>query len=734
MDIYDQFIDSLVPGNYAITKSMEISKVQESGTLWYMKKFLILYYYIFLSNKIYNKDFKDEIIYYFDYFILSLPNELQSYANQYFYSKNEFLNFKSENFKFFSSFVINEFYNEKDRMDYMNKAKKLYFTLLMNSGGQSGIKKRFKDIIQNESYVYKPDEIKNILEQCAIDEIIESGTTKDNSLKSILSKEILDIINDSIKNNHKLKKDDINTIIKSYPNKQSSYNQIFNDVVAFIRNERQILYYYGYFHSKSLGTNDMEFSSLTPLGEVAINCNYYEFLSLWEHQKIKMISQPPNISINNVQISDKFLKNFDISYTPYLDILTYLDKNKEFSTKEYQYIISRMKNNLSNAVKDFIFKKAKYCIKEIESYIKRFNRDRDIKDEDSRKELLKYILGIRNDIKNDKELNPLGCLEYSSNKVKVIDNVYPKLKILLSIYKSLNTYKLSLNEELFSKCCTVLKNKTYNNNFSLDEYNKVKIDWDLYNISIDVFVLIGCMITIVILQQKYIYKDEFTLESIDINDISEKILNLFPNICKIYKFNKVHIKHIIREFNNAISTEHYDFFTNKDIKTINTSEIIVHNDLLNKLKKYSENNNFISIANRERNTQLVNLLKSFYLEKENGKNIKCECCGQYGFIKENGFSYIEFHHLIPFNKAYGPDHYLNLVALCPLCHKKLHFINLNDKPNCYKDINENNYLNQNIVKRLQELNGQQILRSYHLEYLLADKAISEKEYNELISK
>lgn len=732
MDIVDQFIDSLVPGNYAITKSMEISKVKESGTLWYMKKFLILYYYIFLSNKIYNKDYKNEIIVLFDQFILSLPDELQSYAKKYFYSENEFLNFKNKNFKFFSSFIISEFSNEQDRIDYMNKAKKLYFTLLMNSGGQSGIKKRFKDIIQNESYVYKPDEIKNILEQCAIDEIIESGTTKDNSLRSILSEESLNKINDLIKKNRKLQKDDIDTIIKTYLNKQSRYKQVFNDVVAFIRNERQILYYYGYFHSKSLGTNDMEFSSLTPLGEIAINCNYYEFLALWEHQKIKMISQPPNISINNVVISDKFLKKFDISYTPYLDIISYLNKNKEFSIKEYKYIISRMKKNLSDKVKDFMFKKAKYNIEKIESHIKSFNRNRDIEDEDCRKELLKYILGIRNDIKNDKELNPLGCVEYSSNKVKVIDEMYPKIKILLSIYEHLNIYKLSLNEELFSKCCSILKSKTYNHNFSLDEYNKVKIDWDLYNISIDLFVLIGCMLTIISLQQENIDKDEFNLESIDIN-ISEKILNQFPNICKIYKFSKVHIKNIIGEFNNAISTKNYDFFTNKDIKTINTSEVIVHKDLLNKLKKYSVNNNSISIANRERTTQLVNLLKSFYLEKEKGKKIKCECCGQYGFIKENGFSYIEFHHLIPFNKAYGPDHYLNLVALCPLCHKKLHFINLNDKSNCYKYINEHNYLQQNIIQRLQELNEQHILRSYHLEYLLADKAISEKEYNELIS-
>ena len=41
---YDEFANSLLPGNYALTKSMELTKVQNSGTLWYTKKFLTLYY------------------------------------------------------------------------------------------------------------------------------------------------------------------------------------------------------------------------------------------------------------------------------------------------------------------------------------------------------------------------------------------------------------------------------------------------------------------------------------------------------------------------------------------------------------------------------------------------------------------------------------------------------------------------------------------------------------------
>lgn len=51
--MYDikSFIQNITPSNYFITKSMEISKVSNSGTLWYTKKYLVLYDAIFISKK-----------------------------------------------------------------------------------------------------------------------------------------------------------------------------------------------------------------------------------------------------------------------------------------------------------------------------------------------------------------------------------------------------------------------------------------------------------------------------------------------------------------------------------------------------------------------------------------------------------------------------------------------------------------------------------------------------------
>jgi hypothetical protein len=117
---------------------------------------------------------------------------------------------------------------------------------------------------------------------------------------------------------------------------------------------------------------------------------------------------------------------------------------------------------------------------------------------------------------------------------------------------------------------------------------------------------------------------------------------------------------------------------------------------------------------------------------ENGI-LKCECCGNETFITESGEPYVEFHHLIPFNIAYGPDHYLNLFALCPDCHRKIHFMSLGTKADQYGLLNKNNYLGLSFVDRLKSLKNQHLLRSYHLEYLLADNAITLDDYNTIAS-
>ena len=82
---YDVFEKNLLPGNYALTKSMELTKVNTSGTLWYTKKYLVLYYYVFLSKEILTDEYVNSVIKSFDIFIDSLDESIRDSAKEYFY-------------------------------------------------------------------------------------------------------------------------------------------------------------------------------------------------------------------------------------------------------------------------------------------------------------------------------------------------------------------------------------------------------------------------------------------------------------------------------------------------------------------------------------------------------------------------------------------------------------------------------------------------------------------------
>lgn len=192
MPTFNDFFNSLLPGNYALTKSMELTKIQDSGTLWYTKKFLTLYYYIFLSNDIMTREYKQKVITIFDGFIESLPERLQTSAKAYFYPENEAINFKSENFNLFSNFAGQTiFKTQEERDSYYQSAKKYYFALLIGSGGQSGIKRMLKEAVQNPGFIYSHESIDTIILNSAIQICMCDANAcqriRDNSVKYILS-------------------------------------------------------------------------------------------------------------------------------------------------------------------------------------------------------------------------------------------------------------------------------------------------------------------------------------------------------------------------------------------------------------------------------------------------------------------------------------------------------------------------------------------------------------------
>ena len=127
------FVESLIPGNYFITKSMELTKSQSSGTLWYTKKFIVLYYYIFLNGNINTLATVKEICDIFDGYINSLPEGLQENAKSYFYASQKVADLRDKNFKLFGKFAgTKQFPSDAERIAYFESAKKYYFAFLMS--------------------------------------------------------------------------------------------------------------------------------------------------------------------------------------------------------------------------------------------------------------------------------------------------------------------------------------------------------------------------------------------------------------------------------------------------------------------------------------------------------------------------------------------------------------------------------------------------------------------------
>lgn len=662
-------------------------------------------------------------------------------AELYFYPENEAINFKSANFNYFCNFASATGHaNQAALTDYYQSAKKYYFSLLMGSGGQTGIKKQLKEAVQQPGFVYSHANIDSIILRSAIDGCMRDVNAlhyiNDNSIKYIISDEAIDKICE-ISCIRPIDESDICQAMTEFPNDNPGYRGIENDMIAFIRNERQILYYYGYFHSKTSGATDFEFSSLTPIGELALYANSYEFLAIWEHQKVKMISQPITVDINYLNGLTVDSNNFNVSTTPYTDILGCLIRRNRFNLDEYKYIISRRKDSFEKQVWENEESNLFDHKNEIKNRVDYFGRQRDKADEDARKELLKYLLGIRNDLRSDSNTNPLNVLSFAHSTVSVVN--ISSLRLLYNVYSKLDDYKKLKYSTVYDESINDLKRR-YDEGLrgvSSPVNGRSKIHWDLYNIHSDKLILLGIITVISAISLNYNEIENASRN--EINSISQFSYEKFGGVLR--KIGLRSLSAIKREINrviNALRNEDYSYYLEvdgeqeaqvlDDYQTESTADLMAHIKQISRTACVDQN------VERTRNINLVRLLKSYYMARyaENNK-LTCECCGEETFITDAGEPYVEFHHLIPFNIAYGPDHYLNLFALCPNCHRKIHFLKVENKHEQYESLSNNNYLHICIFDRLMALKTENLLKSYHLEYLLTDNAITEDEYDRIAS-
>lgn len=669
-------LGDILPGNYWLSKSMEFSKLSTSGTLWYLKKWFVYYHYVFLKENIYDNDYNSISQIFIDY-IESIPNKYKVDAYKFFFH----IDIRQNTFLKFSDFKKTKqgFSDILEEQKFIVSAKRFYFMYLMNLGGQSGYKLIIKNLIP---------QLKNY-----------------ESIENEIKKMILD--------------DDYGI---------EKVTEQLADFPATIRNERQIFFYYGFFHGKE--SKDLSgFYNLTPIGKAVLKANFAELILIWEHQKIKMISQSPVADIQNLPGVSK-PNSFSILNHPYVTLLKIISEKNEISDDQYQFIISKIKNHTNlNIITRQVLGNKKNELKFKKKAIS-FGRDREIKTEDFDKELKKFILGICETPK-DNNSNPLSSLSWLKyGKIKVLNE--EKYQFITHNYSIFSTY---LSKEYASKYKafeTSLRNSYINlvSNLPNIVNDDVKYDWYKYIINFDPNILINLIYMYIALQNKS-YNYQITNVKFKSNFDNFKTLSLLLGVKKKDFGNILTVIQSELKDNNFYKFEIdkakiYQIVDAKNIqKNVNLSK-------LNYISKKStvDNNLFISTL-RTRNENLINYLRSYYFTnfvKKPEKTIKCDCCSEYSFITYNETPYIEFHHIIPFSTEFGPDHYLNLIGICPNCHRKMHYAKPDKRELLYNQTSSYNNMKLSLIYRINEMFKNGFIEPIHLDFLKKEKIITTRQY------
>lgn len=137
-----------------------------------------------------------------------------------------------------------------------------------------------------------------------------------------------------------------------------------------------------------------------------------------------------------------------------------------------------------------------------------------------------------------------------------------------------------------------------------------------------------------------------TFAVIDPED-EDRVLNWISEAVSTYVSSKTAISD---EFREGKTLDYDELIQKLDIKYRNTPEF---------------KETIIGLIQRP--SLLSNAIKEKY-------GYKCMICGYPGFLKKNGEKYAEVHHMIELSqKAPKTLQSWNLLVVCPLCHRKLHY-------------------------------------------------------------
>lgn len=677
----NSIVNNILPGNYWLSKSMEFVKIESSGTLWYLKKYLVCYYYVLLKKELFEDDYA-QIANIFNDYIQSLPPIVQQDAEEFFFK----IDIRTNTFTKLNQFIETQqsFSNENEKIKFVIKAKRFYFQYLLGIGGQSKFKKRTKELIEGgRSY----EETTNIVKQ----EMLKEG--------------------------HSLSK--YKTDIES-------------DFPAALRNERQIFFYYGFFHGSE--SSDLSgFYNLTSIGKAVLKANFLELLIIWEHQKLKMISQSPVAKIDNLS-NPQNKDSFSILNNPYFTLLNILSKKNEITSEQYQYVISKITNYTDqNIIENEVLGNTENEKIFVEKALS-FNRSGEIATEDFTKEIKKFILGIC-ELPKDREVNPLSSITWPTGGKIEIKN-HNKFNFLFSIYTSVNKYLCEENNLLYESFNASLKEsyKSFCTNNVNPLSDDIKYEWYKYIINFDSNVVINLLYAIIAAKKNIL---NFEIGNTALKSEFEN----FKNIALVIGLKKKDFGNLLIEVQTKLKeNSYYKLPINDEIKYGVIDPRKIQKDIslekLLQISSISNGQNDINVSmNRIRNSVLIDSLKSYYFTNyinPSTKEINCDCCAEPTFITYNETPYLEFHHVIPFAEK-GPDHYLNLIGICPNCHRKIHFAKQDAKVILYQNASQNNNLKLSLIHRINELFIQGFIEPIHLDYLKKEKIITTAQYETYMS-
>lgn len=668
----ENFIDNYAPGNHWLSKSMELSRNKGKGTYWYLKKYTVFYYYVFVLKKL-DKVGLSQIVNIFNDFCDSVHPKAKQKCLDFFFGVDIR---KIDSIITLDEFAFKAGMPEDDPQKIL--ARKFYFCYLMNIDEQHPNKK----VILGETINHR------------------------NYFSGIAA-------------------------ARQKLGNYSGFETHINDVPAFLRNERQVLFLQGLLNVPH--TFICEEFMPTDFGRQVIYANFNEMILLMEIQKLKQISRNPLTFYDNSTerprnrsvrsgVDKNIIKKGRINSHPYFLILNYLKTHGSINANDYRFLLARtsdlhnpieiigVKKNMMDEVKRIVDAKDR-------EYIQPGNNakanDPVIKPEDFSKEFKKYIQGVFS-VGLDIGAN-LFCVGVESARNYLVKDK-PKLDKLIDGYASIIDQLDTQYANVFGKA-DVLQNDKYAHFINRVKFNEKSAEvlemleaWLNYFATTDVNIIKTMLMAVA-----------------NANGISkEQILEVFPNICKrTLKINsKKEISKLI-EFTAGQDTDEY-------IPIHVPGKVSIEMLELESQKYLQYKNDFRN--ERKRNMSLIDQYSTY---KSQNNMRCCEVCGKELTRKKDGIDIVCFHHILPFNEAgaLGPDHYKNIIGVCPDCHSKFH-ANLPclERKSLYNLIGAKSLLKMTVIERVLQLYVSGFLYNATLEYAVVKGMISEQERVNIIRR